>query len=346
MSSRSRPTSRVAAGVAVSGSLLLLLGMVGSSTTVTEAGWSSAQHGEGYLYYPEQESDDQSYVPGIPDGEDPAEYVDEDEVERINDMPGLDPVEIPDGFEYVSGGPEIHWRSMDFCHSFSLENTSDEPRDWELSFDVSQPPMWGWVPFDQPVTEPGQVAHSDGHYVIERGEWNWGSWETTRWDPESGLWAIRGNGWGHSENRSPIGPGSTAQFQFCPRDVPEPEPQPALYTWSISYREGTPRSWGVVLGTRVETEVRSSIPWEIYIDLEDYVCGYYLDESALVEWGGYVVRPVDGQDHVYAVSLPEDNQDRRIRSDVSTPQWGDSSELVSISAAPGDNILEHTPPGC
>lgn len=345
MSDRSVHVARTVAGIAVfSAAVLAFTAASGSEPRIitSEASWSAEAHTETQLLYDPEDSG--PTIPGIPPGEDPGAYLDTAAIAEINSTPALKPVELTEGLDYAHSAPQVHWTSMDFCHSFTLENTSSEPVEWELSLAVAPAPTWGWQPFSTAVTAPGQVTHSDGKYTFEQGAWSGSSWETVSWDPGEGIWTIRGNTQADSANHSPIPAGETIQAQFCPRGVPEPEPNPALYTWEFG---GTPESWGVNLGVRIETSVITSIPWRIYIDLEDYVCGDYLDEGARVRWGdGYIVEPLTGEAHLYSVRLPSADQDSRVRDTITIPPWGDYRHLVAIEAAQGSNLLDHLPPNC
>lgn len=161
--------------------------------------------------------------------------------------------------------------TLSYCHSFTLSNTSDEPVDWTLTFNTSQRPLWGLDP-----TVSGAFSSA----------WNW---ETVSYDAVTHLWTIRGVGW----NRT-LQPNQTLSgMGYCVQNVPVPPVDPAAFTYSVSVNPASRADW-TSLSLTVTTPSAWNLPWEVTLDLADYVCPAGLEGRSLQWHGDLVVTPVHG----------------------------------------------------
>lgn len=161
--------------------------------------------------------------------------------------------------------------TLSFCHSFTISNTSDEPVDWTLTFNTSYRPLWGLDP-----TASGVFSSA----------WNW---ETVSYDPATHLWTIRGVGW----NRT-LQPGQTLSgMGYCVQNVPVPPVDPAAFTHAVSVNPSSGAYW-TSLSLTVASTSSWNLPWEVTLDLADYVCAAGLEGRPLQWHGDLVVTPVQG----------------------------------------------------
>jgi hypothetical protein len=160
--------------------------------------------------------------------------------------------------------------SLGFCHSFSVTNTSTEPVDWTLTFDTSLVPLWGFDP-----TAPNAFSSA----------WNW---ETVSYDAATHRWTIRGVG-----GTRVAQPGATVgSMGYCVQNVPTPPVDPAGFGTAVAVSASSHAYW-VQLSLSVTSPSHWNLPWEVTIDLADYVCPAGLQGASLQWHSGIQVTKLD-----------------------------------------------------
>lgn len=185
----------------------------------------------------------------------------------------LDPINLDArlSYQYSAANTNDSSSSLSFCHRFTVTNTSSQPVEWTLTFDTSYVPLWGFDP-----TAPGAFNSA----------WNW---ETVSYDPTTHLWTIRGAGW----NRT-LQPGSTAgDTGYCVGNVPVPAVDHDAFSYTLSVLPSSHQYW-VALDLSITSTSHWNMPWEITVDLADYVCAAGLEGRSLQWHTSIEVIPVQG----------------------------------------------------
>ncbi|MEA5053020.1 MAG: hypothetical protein VB093_06195 [Propionicimonas sp.] len=185
----------------------------------------------------------------------------------------LDPVSLDNRltYQYSSATTNFDNNSLAFCHSFSVTNTSSTAIDWTLTFNTSYVPLWGFDP-----TASGAFSSA----------WNW---ETVSYDSTTHLWTIRGTG-----QLRTLQPGATLNsFGFCVNNVPTPPVDPTTFSSALSLN-GSSSQWYAALDLQVTSTSHWNVPWEITVDLGDYLCPAGLTDRQLTWSGGVEVASSQG----------------------------------------------------
>lgn len=183
----------------------------------------------------------------------------------------LEPVGLDARLNYQYTEPaNFDGGSLGFCHTFSVTNTSTEPVDWTLTFDTSLVPLWGFDP-----TAPNAFSSA----------WNW---ETVSYDATTHRWTIRGLGGTRIAQ-----PGATVgSMGYCVQNVPTPPVDPAGFSAAVTVSSSSHAYW-VQLSLSVTSSSHWNLPWEITIDLADYVCPAGLQGASLQWHSGAQVTKLD-----------------------------------------------------
>lgn len=334
---------------------LLGLTVLGCGTESTDASWSGGQHAQAELFYPEGSgggngeeiieeiiNGDGELTPEIIEEnlEDILEQIDEEDLEElINDIEAPPevieeisevPIEddhLPDGVEVENDNPPeapgSAGRSLDFCYDFTIVNSNGEEYWWEMVFDTSQSPFWGW----EPAADGGNYHH--GH------DGNYGRWETAGWDPP--FWTIRGlpsefDGW-RQPSAAPIPPDEQAEVTLCVQGVPLDNVSDnfALFTYEVTPRPVGEGDLQLSLSVSAHTQVETYIPWSAYVALGNYVCRDQFDvlEVSLDGWAW---------DHAASGLVPGTNGLWHVVPD-QTNEWGYG--LISASDPVVDQSMLH-----
>ncbi|MCH8564050.1 hypothetical protein LTI14_12605 [Nesterenkonia sp. YGD6] len=259
---------------------------------------------------PEDPDEGEPETPDVPIADGGAE-VDQARVDEINTLPALQPkndlAAMGLTFQTTSVTP-LGGRTLDFCHDSTISNSSEEPVEWELEFDTSQAPLWGWTPY----------ATSGEPRFQTQGNPRQGAF-TGDFDTTSSIWSIRGQDFRSDARQSWLGdtrtiePGADMALRFCTlRDsVPYPEVDTALFTWDLSNDGG----WSLGISADVQTPVETYIPWAITIDLSQIVCPEFLDDATL-RWQGGEVTALDDSGHRFSYRLSQNDEFDLIRADA------------------------------
>lgn len=282
---------------------LLCAGLMSSAViTTTDASWSDAQTASSRFEYSASES-------GLPHLSDPeaikrhfdtmdpftseaiedllvqaapeqtrtiaetvGEYTSQPLVGHINELAGLNP-STPEGIEVAVDDlhhPDFQGTDRSFCFDATVHNSTSEEVMWEMTFDTTAAPFWGWQPFaDGKANFTGDTQRDQGY------------WESHRWNPNTNEWTVRGtadsdgNEYWRAPDSSPIDPGTperpeSVSVRLCIENLPTPAVQHKLFTYEVSEAQGN--SWYQELQVQTRTDVKTYIPWEFYVDLTQHVC--------------------------------------------------------------------------
>jgi hypothetical protein len=153
---------------------------------------------------------------------------------------------------------------LGFCHDFQITNTSHEPVMWSVTFDTSKGPYWGLNPTTVKANGTGTLRSF------------WGG-VTTGYDPATGHWTIGGV----NHNRT-IAAGASATVGYCANPA-MPAVDPATFEVPrISVDPGS-NPYGVALRVQVTSDLKFQLPWEVEVDLADYVCAPTLPNKITAE---------------------------------------------------------------
>lgn len=168
----------------------------------------------------------------VPEPPDPAVPVDN----------ALEPARLSPGIEYAYTWQGAQTNGLDFCHEFTITNTTDAVvQDWAVQFDSSLPPLWGADP----------TLAVDLH----------GPLQTTEYDAGTGLWTIGGRG--------ALPAGQSREYTYCATQIPPPEPDPALFDTTIS---AAGHDHDVAFTIEVTSTSPFYLPWRVEVDFADLVC--------------------------------------------------------------------------
>ena len=184
----------------------------------------------------------------------------------------LEPIDLDPRLSYRYTEPSnFDSSTLSFCHNFTVTNTSAKPVNWTLTFDTSLVPLWG---FDPTAANAFSSA------------WNW---ETVSYDKSTHLWTIRGTG-----GTRVAQPGATVDSMgYCVQNVPVPPVDPATFSSTVAVSSSSNDYW-VQLSLSVTSASHWNRPWEITIDLADYVCPSGLQGASLQWHSGVQVTKLDG----------------------------------------------------
>lgn len=312
----------VAGGLAGVALLALGVGALGHWLPETDSAWTDVETAGGTVTWEAPETPDpgEGIIPGIPPGEDPGSYIDQDTVDDLNRLPGLNPLDLSEPLGYDVTFRHPYDQSTDFCFTFDVTTDADVDQ-WELTFDTSQPPFGGWKPYTDNVAS---------YTFPDNNEYTYGNWETLAFDESTSQWTIGGT--------TPAG--GSVQGGLCPTKVPDREVTPAAYTWEFS----ASGDWSLGIGVRVETDVSFFIPWQAWIDLEDYFCPASLENDLVFDWDpGFDVH--HHTEHVYRISRSTGEGGHLVRAEASYPGYGNYQHFGRFFV-PNENVVDHRPPNC
>jgi hypothetical protein len=194
-------------------------------------------------------------------------------------------------YDYTPEGN--HRNELTFCHTFTVTNTSSAAVTWRLTFDTSLPPLWGMDP-----RASGALSSK------------WGL-ATVSYAASTHRWTIGGE-----SHNAVLAPGEVASAGYCAGEVPEPPVDPSGYTAQVSLAAG-----GTNDHVQVQVSLRSeriwNEPWQLTVDLADYVCASSLagktvtfDRVEATRVAGsatkYVIRGTGGDTRYVSASHPRD----------------------------------------
>lgn len=192
--------------------------------------------------------------------------------------------------------------TLRFCYEFEVRNTSKEPVEWQVSFDTTQPPMWGLDP---------TVVNGNGVGTLN-SMWNF---ETRSYQRGTGLWTVGGVSW-----NKVLAPKQSRTVGYCARpEIPAvdastfDEPTVSVVGKNKNYVE---------FRVKVKSSSEYLVPWEAEVDFADHVCPASIGSSLRgqnavlthIEGTRYRVRGTDNtyrfvskknkQDYVFAAYRP------------------------------------------
>lgn len=203
---------------------------------------------------------------------------------------GTQPVDLDGRLTFSEpGGPVTPTSSLSFCHSFQVTNTSDEVVEWAVTFDTTKPPLWGIDPrIIDPNTSGGALTSM----------WNA---RTTGFDDATGLWTIGGD----TDVDRILDPGESVNAGYCARaNIPAVDPA----TFDVPQVSLEPQSsiYYVVLRVRVTSDSRWYVPWEVEVDLADYVCADILPSPLAPE--NATLSPISGTRYLLRGTVSADTR--------------------------------------
>lgn len=207
----------------------------------------------------EEPDDDGSGGDGDPDPTDP------DPGEVPHD--GIVPVNLDERLSYSEpNGPFTlnDATKLQFCYTFAVTNVSLEQVEWAVTLDTTLAPFWGLNP---------TIVQAGGIGTLNQ-IWNG---QTSVYDSASGLWSVAGVDW----NRS-LAPGATAVVGFC-ATAAVPLANPATFDTPLVSVDPSSNPYSVALRVNVTSPSRYFVPWEVEIDLSDYVCAASLPQQFSTE---------------------------------------------------------------
>lgn len=207
-------------------------------------------------------------------------------------------------YQYSESETNENNSSLSFCHTFTVTNTSSSAVDWRVTFDTSLPPLWGFNPL------------SGGF----RSAWGW---DTVSYNATTHLWTIGGPSWARSlQSRQSVTAG------YCVDNVPVPAVNPTTFSYDLR-PNSVSSNWFVSLDLAVTSTSRWNVPWEITVDLADYVCAAGL-QGRTVMWAP-TVQVLSGRGSVYTLRGVTGWNSRY----VSTPKPLSLSSVATYSPANG-----------
>ncbi|MFL0410389.1 hypothetical protein ACH0AH_04340 [Microbacterium paludicola] len=216
---------------------------------------------------------------------------------------GVDAVALDSRLTYTYTTPRNDGNLLSFCHTFSVTNTSAQPVTWQVVFDTSLPPLWGMDP-----TKAGAIGSQWG-YV------------TKSYVAATHLWTIAGSG-----ANAVLQPGQTLSgMGYCAADVPQPPVDPSGFTTAVSVVAGA-TDYHVQLRVSVRSDRIYNAPWEITVDLADYVCAASLTGKAIT-FSRVQATPVAGSRTKYVI--------RGLANDTQYVSASHSRDFVFASYSPG-----------
>lgn len=204
-----------------------------------------------HLVAPERQPDARAYAARALGG-----VIDHDIPADDGPADGTQPVDLDSRLIFSEpGGAVTPTNSLSFCQNFRVTNTSDEIIErWTVTFDTTKPPLWG---IDPRIIDPNT---SGGALTSEV----WGA-HTESFDEATGRWTLVG-----ADYNQRLEPGRSADAGYCARaSIPAPDPT-TFDTPQISI-VGDNENY-VELRVRVTSTSRWYVPWEVEIDLADYIC--------------------------------------------------------------------------
>ncbi|WP_150463142.1 hypothetical protein [Nesterenkonia ebinurensis] len=244
-----------------------------------------------------------------------AYYQDPEAISELENLPGIDPETGEDtGITPVlppysqSGNP-----GMDFCYRFEVTNeSSDQELWWEATFDTSQPPFWGWEPYDEedePNYNFGYNSYTYGHWETD---WDQGGFQphTSR---RGGDWHIRGRG-GSQANAAPVPPQGSVEAEMCLVNVPVPPVNLGTFTYEVALGSN-PGDYYLPLTVTAWTPAQTYIPWGFYVSLNQWVCE---PSNVNLSWdSGWAVREVTPT--LFYISREPGDADHVVREGANAP---------------------------
>ena len=185
--------------------------------------------------------------------------------------------------------------SLRFCYQFDIKNVSDEPVEWQVAFDTTQPPMWG--------LNPGIVK--EGAVGTLHSKW---SFETLSHNQASGLWTVGGVSW-----NKVLAPKASTTVGYCAQPKVPVLDTTRFEKPEISLKSGNKSDY-VEFRVKVKSSFDYLVPWEAEVDLADYVCPASLpatlsgQNSVLTRIEGSRYR-VTGTDNTYRFVSAKKKQD-------------------------------------
>ncbi len=203
---------------------------------------------------------------------------------------GTQPVDLDGRLTFSEpGGPVTTTSSLSFCHSFQVTNTSAEVVEWAVTFDTTKPPLWGIDPrIIDPNTSGGALTSI----------WNA---RTTGFDESTGLWTLGGD----TDVDRTLDPGESVYAGYCARaNIPPADPA----TFDTPQITLDPQSsiYYVALRVQVTSGSRWYVPWEVEIDLADYVCADVLPSSLAPE--NATLTPISGTRYLLRGTVSADTR--------------------------------------
>ncbi|GAA1724650.1 hypothetical protein [Microbacterium paludicola] len=215
----------------------------------------------------------------------------------------IEAVALDPRLTYTYTTPANDRNSLSYCHTFSVTNTSAQPVTWQVVFDTSLPPLWGMDP-----TKAGAIGSQWG-YV------------TKSYVAATHLWTIAGSG-----ANAVLQPGQTLSgMGYCAADVPQPPVDPSGFTTAVSVVAGA-TDYHVQLRVSVRSDRIYNAPWEITVDLADYVCAASLTGKAIT-FSRVQATPVAGSRTKYVI--------RGLANDTQYVSASHSRDFVFASYSPG-----------
>ncbi|GAA1825013.1 hypothetical protein [Agromyces salentinus] len=221
------------------------------------------------------------------------------EVSALETFPPLaetshDAIAMSPGLEFaVLEQPTQPPNDADLCVlTMSVTNTTAEPLEWWVEFDVDLPPLWGYDP-----TIPGAFGLSR---IV-----------TTAFDAATGVWRIGGA----ANDTAVLAPGETKSggMGYCTTGSgPQVPDDPSLYEVEVSKMD---LEFESCLEIHVETTFPWAIRWSTQVDMLDSFTEAELAGTE-VTTSQAAATPVSGQPYVYDVVGQE-------ATELVAAPWGD-----------------------
>lgn len=192
---------------------------------------------------------------------------------------GTQPVNLDTRLTYTEpSGKANPNNSLYYCYNFKVTNSSNEPVEWEVTFDTTKAPLWGMNPTRIAANTPGALSSL------------WGG-VTDNYNPENGYWTIKGE----SYNRT-LQPGGEAQVGYCAQ-ANIPEADPSTFSTEIAFSSGS-NTYNAELAVRVTSTSSYFVPWEIEVDLADYACVNTLPSTITGVDGNSTLTRIEGTRYI------------------------------------------------